>query len=708
VICTLRSVALLLLACTVASAATQGAVTLSDLVTRGEGAVDVDIAPQGTLIAYRFNGRLEVLSLIGKRTQAHLGEGIVPRWSPRSSSLSFYSSRSGTLQMWLWDASTGVVRQLTHINGGIDPDPHGLIIGSDDHLLYSWSPDGTRLTFASRVAPDRSPKSQPETTPEQTAKYAPLIVTSQSPSELALTGVFTSHALSSGVPQFKDGHTLSYRQADSESPVSQLFVVDVSSGTTTAITRSGRSLIEPSWSPDGRHIACAALGDLQNDGASAKVGSAPSGDAAWIDVLDLTTGDLRAAASSKGLVHQPKWSPDGSKLAYLSSPKGVEDRYLPQIDVQDYRTGALVRAGHRFDHRIRAYQWDADGKSFLISYYDQLSNRLAWLELTSETLRDVEIDADGPFSIEAWSQTRHGDLLWIQRDANHLDRIWYRAATGARAKQVISVGDQSTRLQLGRAIVVHWTSMHDEAMEGAVLVPPDFRAGHRYPVIVDAYPLIGGADWMRPLFGNQAWASSGFVVFRPGPRAPHVWMSGWKSGSLSRAGKGPKGWDVSFDDVMKGLDELVRLGIADPQRICLYGFSNGGSVVVELVSRTNRFKCAVVVSPALADWLRPMAFQQGTFAERYAGDAKNLGVQNYIALSPVFRLMRTRTPMIVAAGDDDGDPLLDAIEVFSGARRAGAAVTLLRYPHQGHVLAGAALSDLWNREIKFFDTYLTP
>jgi dipeptidyl aminopeptidase/acylaminoacyl peptidase len=85
-------------------------------------------------------------------------------------------------------------------------------------------------------------------------------------------------------------------------------------------------------------------------------------------------------------------------------------------------------------------------------------------------------------------------------------------------------------------------------------------------------------------------------------------MNPWKSEESSLAAKGPRGWDLAVDDVMSGVDELVRLGYADPARMCLYGFSNGGGVVNYLVTRTTRFRCAVSVAGALSDWLREMAF----------------------------------------------------------------------------------------------------
>jgi dipeptidyl aminopeptidase/acylaminoacyl peptidase len=78
----------------------------------------------------------------------------------------------------------------------------------------------------------------------------------------------------------------------------------------------------------------------------------------------------------------------------------------------------------------------------------------------------------------------------------------------------------------------------------------------------------------------------------------------------------------------------------------------------------------------------------------------------YVNLSSVFRLSRVNTPMLMANGDLEVSFLLDGIEMYNGLRRLGKTVTFVRYPDQGHGLAGAALSDFWNRELAFFASHL--
>jgi dipeptidyl aminopeptidase/acylaminoacyl peptidase len=187
-------------------------------------------------------------------------------------------------------------------------------------------------------------------------------------------------------------------------------------------------------------------------------------------------------------------------------------------------------------------------------------------------------------------------------------------------------------------------------------------------------------------------------------------MNAWKSQTENLAAKGPDGWSVTRDDVLSGIDELVKRGIADPGRTGLYGFSNVGSVVDELITATDRFACAVAVARALADWIRPalLVTDYAPLMAQYAGVALLASPQAYVALSPVFHIGKVRTPTLLADGDDDGDFLLDTIEMYNGLRSNGDEVTMLRYPAQGHGFTGAALEDFWAREMAFFQKYLKP
>lgn len=305
--------------------------------------------------------------------------------------------------------------------------------------------------------------------------------------------------------------------------------------------------------------------------------------------------------------------------------------------------------------------------------------------------------------------SRSGSVAWQQDGPYSTGVIRIGRLGDGATRTLIDVNPQIQRWKLGKQEVFHWKDSEGEQMQGLLLLPVGYKKGHLYPLIVDAYPMqednLKGA-----MSGNQAWASRGYVVFWPDATAPHVWMNSFTTERFSAAAKGPGGWQVTRDEIMSGVDALIRRRIVDPDRMGLYGFSNGGGIVNYLVTQTNRFKCAVSVAGAVSDWLRLATLGNATvFMKQLEGGADPWSDPwPFVQLSAVFRLKRVRTPMLLADGDDDGEFLLNTIEMYNGLRWLGKSVTLLRYPDQQHGFTGAALRDFWRREQAFFDKYLKP
>src|SRR6202012_747267 len=99
-----------------------------------------------------------------------------------------------------------------------------------------------------------------------------------------------------------------------------------------------------------------------------------------------------------------------------------------------------------------------------------------------------------------------------------------------------------------------------------------------------------------------------------------------------------------------GVDVLLQRGDIDAQRMCLYGFSNGGGVVNYLVTATDRFRCAVSVAGALSDWIRPALLNTGydELLKEWAGVGLREDPRAYEELSAVFGLNKVKTPMLLA------------------------------------------------------------
>lgn len=669
-------------------------VTLADLLSLKGGNMHARLSPDGRWLAYAARKRIWILRVRPRGVARAIASGRLPRWSPDGRRLAFYSDHSGRLQLWVFDLRMNRAEQMTHLKGGIDPDPWTRLMGFfDDAFRFSWSPDGSRLVFASRVSStERSPKTRRNTQAEARSNGVPLILTGTTPRDWTLSGIFM-HGF--GTAGWRNGEPRYDSDGDSlATAVNQLFLVDVRTKSLRQLTTGRAGYFDPDWSPDGRWIAC-----VSSDAESLEDhNSVPTN----IYRLDVRTGKRVAVTTGPGEKSMPLWSPDSRRIAYFeSSDFGIRHAFVVSA------AGGPATPIPPLDRFIQNLQWAPDSRSVVLAYRDGVTVPVARVEIATGVIKILSgSDAAYRYSLTG---SATGAVAWEETGAYTVGviRLWRPGEPSASV--LVDMNPQIKQWKLGRQKVVRWRNHQGEEMEGLVLLPVDYRKGHRYPLILDLYPMQLD-DLKGALSGNQAWASRGYAIFWPNAPAPHVWPNAFTSEAYSLSAKGPEGWKVTYDDVMSGVDALIQRGIVDPDRMGLYGFSNGGGVVNYLVTQTNRFRCAVSVAGAVSDWLRPALLGgESAFMEELEGGADPWSnPEPFIELSAVFRLKEVATPVLLADGDEDGDFLLNTIEMYNGLRWFGKKVTLLRYPGQAHGFTGAALRDFWNRENSFFGKYLQP
>jgi dipeptidyl aminopeptidase/acylaminoacyl peptidase len=656
-------------------------VTLADLESL-RTARDLALSPNGELLAYAQAEEVWLISTRGTSTPSRIAPGFMPVWSPDGKRLAYYSSRSGTLQLWMWDFETGENRQLTVLAQGIAPAL--ALSGQRAELAYSWSPDSIRLVFATRDGRDRLGDTADEQKPS-TDPGAPLIFTNTDRPGRASAGILRASESPSS--------------ADTQSIATQLFILDVRDGSITRLTDGQTGYGQPDWSPDGKRIVCSSPEGRPFDGHGPYSRN--------IYIIDAATGYGVAATTGSGEKSRPRWSPDGDHIAYLSggaySSTGIV--VLPStgghpVDI----TSTLTHS------RIYEWNWKFDGRAIVLHCVNRTGSPIVGVDI-----KTLQIEPIGAIDHEAGYQTlavsHAGALAWVESTGATPWVIVFRDPRGT-TRLLHDLNPQARDWMLGQQETIRWKNGHGEERVGLLIKPVGYDEKKRYPVIVSCYPFPAHANGFQGdvMQGNQSWAALGYVVFFPRPRAAWMWMNTTENAVERDALRGPKGLDITIDDVLSGADELVRRGIADPDRLGLYGFSNGGGVVNFVVTRTTRFRCAVSISGVQVNAVETALLEDraNTFVDIFVGGESIWENRDtYIAFSAVLHANRIKTPMLLASGDrEDWDFRAGSVEMFLALRRLGRSVTLLRYPDQGHGFSGPALRDLFSRQRDFFAQHL--
>jgi dipeptidyl aminopeptidase/acylaminoacyl peptidase len=655
-------------------------VTLTDL-TQGYPGATLSLSPDRKRLAVDNNGRLVLLDFPSGRLEQELGQGLMPQWAPSGGGLTFYSTRSGKLQLWLWSEKAGA-KQLTRFADGIDPDFYARFLGyGSDALAYEWSPDSRRLVFASRVAVALG-----EGAPEK-----PLVLTNTTDPDQTSAGACALASYCAADVRLFGRDIVEGPVKRGQSLINALFVVDASTGATAQITGPDRIFYDPIWMNDGSVLA----GSIVTGGRIGSIWSALSGAFGKPDVQIATVNpadkSVHVLFDNVGAPRKLTLSNRGDQVYFSTSGDYYEHPHLMAGDLTSGRIRSMGESSWVTDIR------HSGGNGVEVSYSQNSKPFVADLRPDSQELTNVRKAG----SAYDGTNDSAGGLIWVDAD----EAVQYLARSANQPSKLF--GFRREGLEFGREETVTWTNSRGEMLKGSLLYPVGYVAGRRYPLIVDAYPITHADGWMDSMESNQTWAAAGYVVFMPGERAPHVWMNAADK-AFGAEGKGPDGFKVGLDDLLSGVDALAVRGVIDPDRMCLYGHSNGGGAASYFVTMTDRFKCAVVAAPASTNWVGWALWTTGgRSAINMASGGYDISrdPEDFIKMSAVFSLYRSKTPMLIGCGDDD-PTLVDAIGVYNAVRDAGVPVTFVRYPSQGHVLTGDAMQDFWSRQMAFFATYL--
>ena len=397
----------------------------------------------------------------------------------------------------------------------------------------------------------------------------------------------------------------------------------------------------------------------------------------------------------------PRRSPDGKRIAYLDAEKPYGPLLLFCLCVEQHQNGK-PRPVSRMP--VLAFQWARDSKSLWVIAADGADEPIGRLNFNGR----FEQVSRGAAMRRLGGLAAANDLVaWVQSDGSHYGTIWVRDRAG-KSRVLVDPNPRTATWSLGwTQEVVRWKNAHGEELQG-ILAKPD--GSRRLPLLVDPYSSWRNRFLNIPVLGNYAFTRAGFAVFFPDHRAPHTFPE-WAFGeAYVGASKDRDPVEVLTDDVMSGIAEVVRRGVADPDQLYLYSSSNGASAIDQLLTQTRAFRAAVSYG-GVSNWLgyyqmrHPLGDETipGFLGGRTPDDSPEL----YRRISPVYQVDKITTPLLLVIGEKD-TRYDDTMRFYEALRKIGSPVSLVIYPGEGHEISNAALAEQHVRKaLEFFRSIQT-
>ncbi len=462
--------------------------------------------------------------------------------------------------------------------------------------------------------------------------------------------------------------------------VFDMYRIDLASGETTLETENPGDVVD--WITDADfRIRAAMASDMATGDTLLRVRDTP--DAAWRDLIRFPFEESGAAfafdATGERLYITSSLGSDTSRLIAVDASTGKtldEIATHPQSDV----AGVMM---HPTEHRIEAVEFDYQ--------------RPEWRVVDAAVKDDLAFLEDSARGTLIVAERTHADDRWVVAYAPDDGAVSYHLYHRAeRRLEPLFV----TRPELADYRLAKMRPVLIEARDGLRLpsylsLPLEAAAPTLTNKPTQPLPmvlLVHGGPWARDHWGfdaNAQWlANRGYAVLQVNFRG----STGFGKAFLN-AGNGEWGVGAMQHDLTDAVRWAVAEGIADPQRVCIYGGSYGGyAALAGLAFTPERFACGVdIVGPSniatlfasIPPYWAPMKQQ----LVRRVGDIENDPALNR-RISPLFHVDAIAAPLMVLQGANDPRvKIAESDQIVAAMREKDLPVTYLVFPDEGHGFA---------------------
>ena len=489
----------------------------------------------------------------------------------------------------------------------------------------------------------------------------------------------------------------------------QVWELDLEGWTEKKLVDDQRVIQSMALAPDGSKLAMITTPDDQlvsHEGWSR------------LDVYDFETEEVaqltgpdwrRNHPSPYGWLEYPAWSDDSQALAFMISYDGYPSEiYVAEWEGAKPGIRKLDRAPELTISDMGAPSWLPKGRDLCFVAEERARVRLYSIEdVRNGKQGKLRVLTPGDVVIHSYSVPQGRHPIAVVKSTTTETRDIFLVTHAGAFEQITEVNPQVATWKLPQISIVSWKGARGDDVEGILELPPDYQPGEGpLPMVVELHGGPTAATYYRLrfwIYGRTLLAAKGYALLSPNYRGSTGYGDDFMTDLVGHEN------DIEIEDILTGIDAMVERGIADPERLGVVGWSNGGLLTNCIITHTQRFKAASTGAGIL-----DMVLQWGT--EDTPGHVVNYmqGLpwetpDAYRKASAVYALDRVTTPTLIhVGGSDERCPPAHSKGLYRALHRYLKVPTeLVIYPGEGHglLIRQNRLAKMeW--DLAWFDKYL--
>lgn len=573
-----------------------------------------------------------------------------------------------------------------------------LTTGNQNDLSPRWSHDGNKIVFKSNMQDDKMKLFMMWM---DTKEYVALTNTTASPGGVSWSHDDNHLAFTMFVPKKTESiiklppkpegakwnkppvyiDEMNYRgdgKGYYKSGNQQLFILSTDGGTPQQLTFSEYDHGTPIWSKDNRKLYFSA--NLHENHEFEPRNSE-------IQELTLVNNSIKALTNRLGPDNGPALSPDGKFIAYT----GFDDKYqgyqLTQLYIMNADGTNSKMVSGNFDRNIQSIKWSHDGKGLYFQYNDKGDTKIGYITTAGKASQISEnlggLSLGRPYNAASYSVSNNNKFAYTLGGTEHPADLG-TSYKGNNQRITKLNDDLFSYRNVAEVEELWWESSFDQRkIQGWLVKPPNYDPSKKYPLILEIHggPFTSyGSVFSAEI---QLYAAQGYLVLYTNPRGSTSY--GEEFGNLIHHDYP----NHDYDDLMSGVDEVIKKGIVDEDNMFVTGGSGGGVLTAWIVGKTDRFAAAVVAKPVI-NWYSFVLYADGVgfFYKYWFPNKPWEDPTSYLKRSPLSYVGNISTPTMLLTGEEDyRTPIAESEQFYAALKLEKVETAMVRIPGASHGIA---------------------